>query len=501
MGNKKETEFLASWTAEDRTKMARRVLQMFPERQFQTAKKPAALDISAVEFRAAMRKALPAERHHPINHLPSIRECLFDGLRELAKRDPDFFIAPTPTPARSARSTSPTYSGDDYVAIARKLVELYPDNNFMARESMAALRIAQANAALVAAIPAERAVRFKSLTLERPRLTAAFDVLREQKEQAEAAARQEAQQREQERRAEAAAEAERKTQRRVFWRDERVLVARQLHQDNPDARWPWSTTLDGLKPQDVMHAQRSLPEDRRRDVNTMSMVRNLLLEGFKVVRAELEAEEAARVKAEAQAAAEAAMREAQRKAAEAMEAAANLPPPPNEWENAFKPMVQLVAREFAQAFAAVSAPMIQQAFAAALTAALPQASAVQVAKGEDKPAPAERTVDQLVSYVRPPKVAIVGALPQQGEMIKNSYPQLAVKVVDKNLTSSALRDAVAGCDKVLAMIDFISHPMYHAVRKAAGDRFVYVNGGVSAVRHQLDVWLHNGALAPQMAAH
>jgi hypothetical protein len=104
------------------------------------------------------------------------------------------------------------------------------------------------------------------------------------------------------------------------------------------------------------------------------------------------------------------------------------------------------------------------------------------------------TANAPAAVICKPKVGILGALPQQGEIIVTAFPQLRIKAIDKNLTSGALRDAIAQCDRVISMTSFISHSMDAIGVKTLGDRYTRVDGGISSVRRQLEVWLASGVL-------
>jgi hypothetical protein len=80
-----------------------------------------------------------------------------------------------------------------------------------------------------------------------------------------------------------------------------VSVAREIHRRNPLALYPYKEHLVGLHYEEVKAAQRVLPEDRQRPLSAMvNGLRDQLIEGMKVVRAELETQKAEEAKAKAE---------------------------------------------------------------------------------------------------------------------------------------------------------------------------------------------------------
>lgn len=302
------------------------------------------------------------------------------------------------------------------------------------------------------------------------------------------------------------------TTSRVFWKDDEwYAVAVELAYKDPSL----VETLNALRPSDVFRAQRVLPTNRRRPQAGMltAKIRKELAPAFRRLRTEVNAirRDAAQRDAEARSAAE-----AQRQAAEDAERAQAREAAEREAREAL-----LASPEFmAQALGAVPLGALLDALGARIAAsaqgiiesALINAFAservrkamvinVTVDASERKPGSVALPAAAAMASGAPveaaakakPKVGIIGALAQQGEAIKDAFPMLKIKAIDKNLTGTDLRDAVQGCDRVIALADFISHSVAAVCTKALGDRYTRVHGGVSAVRHLLNMWIASGA--------
>ena len=256
---------------------------------------------------------------------------------------------------------------------------------------------------------------------------------------------------------------------KVYWKkSEWIKIAAELHRQYPHAKYPERNHLGTLNSADVCGAQFVLPEDRRRKnlkAVAMSSMRKHLLEAFKAVRHTM-------------------MEEAQEKVVEAQQAhddmlarAASVAVAPNQWEVVFKPLIDLLVRE-------VGAQLLP-----ALIEGLTQAGHVAI------PRPTPPAQLSLAPTTAPAPRKAVLRIAIVGNENKNSYgaeldryfPTVDFVYLDKHF------EAAKNCDKVIALIKFISHSTEGKVRQIAGDRYVRVNGSISDMKRVISGWLSDAA--------
>lgn len=293
---------------------------------------------------------------------------------------------------------------------------------------------------------------------------------------------------------------------RIYWREnEWYALAVELVYANPS----FLETLNHLMPADLHRAQRVLPTNRRRGQTSFvaAKIRAELTPAIRRVRADIEAKRAEEERDQVAAKEEQARREEQaRQAAEQARQAAMLEQLVDSpafvakalGQAAFGPLLEALLSRGAASLQtmlegalvnAFSSPAVRQAMVVNLHMDRAEGSA-QAFKAN----PPTTTANAPANVVCKPLVGILGALPQQGQIIAAAYPQLRIRIIDKNLTGPTLRDSVQNCDRVISMTSFISHSMDGVASKAAGDRYTRVDGGVSAVRRQIDIWLASGIL-------
>lgn len=269
-------------------------------------------------------------------------------------------------------------------------------------------------------------------------------------------------------------------------------------------------TLNTLAPADVFRAQRVLPSNRRRPQTSFSTgkVRAELIPAFRRLRAAVESarreKDAARAAAEARAAEqEAAAAQAARQAATKAEADRLMHSPEGIAAALSQAALPALIDALAGRLAASAQGIIEAALFSVLTSERAKNALVvniHLHNPEDAPAINQAGVSAAsgagrAAVVSRPKIGIVGALAQQGAAIKEAFPALKIKVIDKNLNGQFLKDAVMHCDRVIAMTDFISHSIDGVCAKASGDRYFRCHGGVSAVRHLISTWVAGGVLS------
>lgn len=252
---------------------------------------------------------------------------------------------------------------------------------------------------------------------------------------------------------------------RIFWtRDEFLKLAAALHAEDPGAGYIYSTALASLTPTALRRAQEhALPPDRRRNIITVSAERPRLVEAFAQLRAAIEQQAKAAVPPVVP------------------QPAPQPQPAPgvNPYEAVFRPLVDMLMGELMRRITEVYPP-----------------------NGMPQPSPQQRPGEQnpQLQYPAPfhpprkPKVGLIGPMSQQAQDIAKTFPQLEIVCVP----SSDLTNAVAALSnsvKIIAMTKFIDHSSYGRVKKAYSDRFTHVDGGTSAIKRQIQMWLTTGALA------
>lgn len=407
-----------------------------------------------------------------------------------------------------------TWSDAEWLAITRELIRLFPELGLPSPSAVALVRIKQMEAAM-RVLPVERRRQLVHLTTVRPRLASycknITDEVNRKRVQPIAGAgplppsvvyRQ----------PDGAQAGQPESGTRIYWRESEwyALAVELVFMDSS-----FLDTLNHLQPADVFRAQRVLPTNRRRPQTSIqaAKIRAELAPAVRRVRAAIDAKRneeadtrAAEANAEAQRAEQArqaaemtrqdAMREelAQSPAfvAKALGAAA------------FGPLLDALLSRGAASLQTMLENALVNAFSSdavkrAMVVNLHMDRAERSAQ-EYKAHPPSVGGSVAASVVCKPKIGILGALPQQGETIAASYPQLRIKAIDKNLSGQSLREAVSGCDRVIAMTSFISHSMAATVQKTLGERYTRIDGGVSSVRRQIDIWLSTGALQAAIVA-
>lgn len=400
-----------------------------------------------------------------------------------------------------------TWSNSEWMTLTRSLIRLFPDLGMPSPEGVQNLRLRHVNEAMQA-LPESRHRHITTLTNLRPRiLQCCIKIIAEGQRPASLAAdpaplpssvihRQ----------PDGASNGKPPNGARIFWREsEWYQIAIELAYIDPTLL----DTLNHLQPSAVYRAQRVLPTNRRRQQTSFSTakIREELGPAFKRVRADIEAARLAQAQASAKKLAEESRSTVQAQHAAQEAAQASL-------LNQAMESPEIIARALSaaaigplfEALMARGAASLQGMIEGALLNAfasdrIKQAMMVNLYMDRSEgPAQTFTANAPAVSATAPakticrPKVGILGALAQQGEIIAAAYPQLRIKAIDKNLTGATLRESLVGCDRVIAMTHFISHSMDGVAYKALGERYTRVDGGVSAVRRMIDVWLSSGVL-------
>jgi hypothetical protein len=402
-----------------------------------------------------------------------------------------------------------TWSDAEWLTVTRELMRQFPEIGLPSPDAVGEVRLKHMHSAM-SALPIERRRHLVHLTNVRPRLVQYCARIVEEsnrtRPQASPVTPASLPASVVYRQPDGAQDGPPPTGARIYWREsEWYALAVELAYIDPS----FLDTLNHLYPADLFRAQRVLPTSRRRPQTSFSItkIRAEMTPAIRRVRVAIDAARHDQVQAELAAQAEETARAEQARQAAEMAAQdamrAEMAQSPAFIAQALKsaafgPLVEaLMARGAAGLQSmletalvnAFSSPAVKQAMVVNLHMDRADASAQSF-----KANPPTVTGATATNTICKPKIGILGALAQQGDIIAAAYPQLRIKHIDKNLTSHALRDAILNCDRVISMTSFISHSMDAIANKAMGDRYTRVDGGVSSVRRQIDVWLAAGTL-------
>jgi hypothetical protein len=413
----------------------------------------------------------------------------------------------TPQPMTRTGEKHIQWTDAEWLTILHELMRLYPELGLPAPAAVGDVRLKQMHTAMHA-LPIQRRRHLVHLTGVRPRLLHYCNLLIEERKRPQAARpafgplppsvvfRQ----------PDGVDNGQPPPGARIFWREnEWYALAVELVYKDP----AFLETLNHLMPADLYRAQRVLPSNRRRPQTSFNAakIRAELAPAIRRVRADIDAKHAEADSTRAAAKAEEAHREEQaRQAAEIAAQAATLDRLTNSPEfiakalgaAAFGPLLEALLSRGAASLQTMLEGALVNAFSSdAVKRAMVVNLHMDRAEGSAqalKANPPTVSANVAATVVYKPRVGIVGALGQQIEAICSAFPQLRIKGVDKNLHGQSLKEAIVNCDRVIAMTDFINHSTSAICKKTLGERFTLVDGGVSSVRRQIDVWLSTGML-------
>jgi hypothetical protein len=257
---------------------------------------------------------------------------------------------------------------------------------------------------------------------------------------------------------------------KIFWtKTEWVKIAAELHRQYPHAKYPERNNLGALNAADVYSAQIVLPDERRRKnlkQVAMSMLRGPLIEAFKTVRA-MQVEEGQQK-----------MAVAQQAHSELLARAAAVAAEPNPWETAFKPFVDLLVRE-------IGSQLLPALLEGLAKAAPPRPTP-----------PAHLSLAPAVPARKVMRVGIVGNRSTYADDLERRFQSVEFECIE----SSKKIDSVRNCDKVIVLIKFVSHELAKHARRAAGERYVPINGSVTDMYRVIGGWLTDSAKEASVAA-
>lgn len=257
---------------------------------------------------------------------------------------------------------------------------------------------------------------------------------------------------------------------KIFWtKTEWVKVAAELHRQYPHAKYPERNNLGALNAADVYGAQIVLPDERRRKnlkQVAMSMLRGPLTEAFKTVRA-MQAEESQQK-----------MALAQQAHSELLARAAAIAAEPNPWEVAFKPFVDLLVRE-------IGAQLLPALLDGLAKAAPPRPTP-----------PAHLSLAPATPARKVMRIGVVGNRSVYADDLERRFQSVEFECIE----SSKKIDSVRNCDKVIVLVKFVSHELAKHARRAAGERYVPINGSVTDMYRVIGGWLTDSAKETSVAA-
>lgn len=268
---------------------------------------------------------------------------------------------------------------------------------------------------------------------------------------------------------------QRKTQRpHIYWTEsEFLLLARELYRISPHEGYLTSKTLAGLRPKDVQAAERVLPAHRRRNLATVfSLRKNLLIAFAKIKQEEDDLNDLLAVDAKRKDFAD--HPEKYGRAPKPASDNGVEPPNINPYEAILKPLIDMVATEVMRRMVETYRP------AAPRPAAAPMA-----------PTQPHQEVFKEAGRV---KIAIMGPLPIQANELAQEFPQLDILAMESSSSAKYAVSVFRSATKVIGMTNFMNHSMDGALKRAFGEKYVRVTGGVSAIKRQINLMMTSGAI-------
>jgi hypothetical protein len=254
---------------------------------------------------------------------------------------------------------------------------------------------------------------------------------------------------------------------KVFWKPNEWLdIAREIYRLEPFAQHIKSSSLAGITLAVFKEAERNvIPMERRRpSINTTTAVRADLLKAFAIIRAEVEHQEQAEKNCKEQERIEEQRRFAQEQLEKKL----------NPYEEAFAPLVRMLATE-------ITRMLVPAILSAQQQPEQPIEKIVEIASN----------VVALQNKPKKPRVAIVGPKPNQARELEQAFPELEIIAFENSNQVTAAN--VHSCDKIIGMTDYMRHGADGMLRKTFGDKYHRTTGTVSAVKRLIGVLLASEA--------
>lgn len=456
------------WLSNEYRQLAQAMLERFPDRRYDLLTQASDMYFTIAEFEAVMRSTLPPDRQRNPSPVPgAVKNGLYRAISMMR--------AESQAAASDKNTQRVRWTDGEWRYFSLALHKAWPDLDFLNDENLAKLHVPHLNKA---AKVMTRPRTFTTLAGAQLRLMAIYGAARATRDplfygappapqepalqavEAPAAAPSHH---------DSPAPAERAPiGKKIFWtKEEWVQIAAELHRLYPHHKYPERSNVGGLKAADISHAQRVLPADRQRNLKTtdFNTLRTLLIEAFKTLRRNIAAEQQRAVEAA--------------KAEHTARVALANSPPPNPWEEACKPLVALLLEELR----AQLLPMMTKAFQDSMPQAAPAAPV--------RSAP-------VLALVQPPRlsVGVYGNRNSYADELRREFPQIDFTFIDNHKKV----DSIKNCAKIIVLTKFIPHAGESVVRRAAGDRFVPINGYLADMRRVIESWLVGDKTTAHQAA-
>lgn len=464
------------WTPEEFDAIARHIAERFPQCHFEQAAHIDQLNLSVRELLDSVKAALPPARYRTLTNASPMKVSLLAAFARMRN-------AGQPDQASSAQVR---WTNKEWHAVAQTLEQMYPDKRYCSGGNIDELTLAHLNAAALT-LPAGRQRYFNGLAGVRERLLEAW-------------------------RAGSTGKATRPT--KIFWTKlEWRTIATELLRLRPELKN--DPELITLRPSDLQAAQQVLPRERQRHgLHDMRHNRLALQPAMRDLPATL-APSAPAVSAPP---------------------ADLLPAPDNplaafttEFEAACRPLADLLTKYLATTLTRellTQGPALVTQLAPALASALAPLMTVAAQPGAEPPrsypflsqqrpagntqagAVAEKTAKPAKPAEAPkapkPVVGVVGMLPAQQRVLEAAFPEVKLLFVEHDQGGDVVK-RLHSCNRVIGMIGFINHSTDGKLHKHFNEgrrdnpRYTRVSGGVTSIKHQIDVWLKTGALYQSQA--
>lgn len=454
--------------------------------------------INSKELALAGEKALPSGRQRAIHHGWRVKNgahvleaakylAALPNLEQLLK-DPN--ATPPHDGATSARKNAVRWHNEDWLKLYDTLVEHHP----LFRDSFKGLTMPIVAEVMGKAFPPERHRRFAALTLVLPELEIA------KRSRALEAATEPIQERAEEPEAE-----DKDDGRATRWGiADWVKLAEEIHRQNPYYGWPYKEHYVGLTVEECKAAQAAaIPVERRRKFTNITAAREHLAEAFRVVRARIEEEKAAKDRELEHERKLSQLRLDEERARAELQltlAAATAPveePLTIKLAQALTPMVKILAEEFGKSFAAALLPTIQSAFTGMIQPQKePEAEPSPVAKPAasdplDLQPPSSYSGPEGMGF-RQPRIAVIGPS-NLNAYLEEAFPDIEFTYIER--APKGIAEAIQHCDRIIGIDKFTTEAARKALRGDVGKtKFTLVSGGTSAVKRQISLWLNAGVI-------
>lgn len=123
------------------------------------------------------------------------------------------------------------------------------------------------------------------------------------------------------------------------------------------------------------------------------------------------------------------------------------------------------------------------------TSALIERASVEEAPDTIAPLYVTRTAREE-DAVREPHIGILGNRNKYKNDLEREFPGIRFTCIDSQKQIGSIQN----CDKAIGMIRWCDHTAIHALKKAAGERFVAQEGAISELKRTLSIWIASGVI-------